>query len=228
MSASKDLLFVEEVSPHTLPPGTPAQRGFVAGNIRSQVHTVPCYGKSSFRHYSDRPVLCSGSVIGTRTGMLHFLSIMVTEFYANNAKENMKCKSPHTTDQWIMNWLYYNGHFGHVERTSTLPWGLGPVLTVGKACMTEKRKTGATDLVPRSHASSTSAATIGDADANVDVDTDSSITSGADRGGGGGGGGLILNQYTRKVAPVVHQFDRCFPWISDFFETRQDIYNNKK
>jgi hypothetical protein len=191
-SSPVDLLFVEEVSPYTLPEGTDAQRGFVAGNIRSQVHTVPCYGKPSFQLYRDRPVLCSGSVIGTRTGMLHFLTVIVTEFYKNNRKVNTKCKSPHTTDQWIMNWLYYNGHFGHVERTITLPWGLGPVLTVGKACMTEKRKTGATDLVPRDEES-----------------------------------GLLLNQYSQKVAPIVHQFDRCFPWMREFFEERKDIYNDK-
>lgn len=202
---------MEEVSPYTLPPNTPAQRGFVAGNIRSQVHTVPCYGKPSFQLYKDRPVLCSGSVLGTRAGMLHFLSVMVKEFYANNAKTNTKCKSPHTTDQWIMNWLYYNGYFGQENsvHTGTLPWGMGPVLTVGKACMTAKRKTGATDLIPRG------------------VRADIGGGSGRARGGEGDREGFILNQYTHQVAPVIHQFDRCFPWMKSFFEARQDIYNNK-
>ncbi len=90
-----------------------------------------------------------------------------------------------------MNWLYYNGHFGGIERTVTLPWGLGPVLTVGKACMTEKRKTGATDLVSRNEE------------------------------------GFLLNQYTQTVAPVVHQFDRCFPWIRSFFENHANIYSSE-
>lgn len=193
-----DLFFVEEISPYTLPANTPAQRGFVAGNIRSQVHTVPCYGKETFKIYKDRPVLCSGSVIGTRKGMLRFLSVIVTEFYENNRKENIKCKSPHTTDQWIMNWLYYNGRFGAVDRTASLPWGLGPVLTVGKACMTEDRKTGATDLVPRSQKKS---------------DDKDHLP------------GFILNQYTQKIAPMVHQFDRCFPWIKQFFDDHSNIYS---
>ena len=160
--------------------------------------------------------------------MLHFLTVMVTEFYANNAKVNTKCKSPHTTDQWIMNWLYYNGHFGREDRTRTLPWGDGPVLTVGKACMTEKRKTGATDLVPRftveSTATITTMAVVTIVDADAMTDTDIRTTAEA----AGGGKGLILNQYTQEVAPVVHQFDRCFPWMNAFFHARQDIFNNKK
>ena len=188
-----DLLFVEEVSPYTLPAGFDSARGFVAGNVRNQVHTVPCYGKTSYRHYKDRPVLCSGSIIGTRLGMLHFLTVLVTEFYENNNKVNDKCKSPHTTDQWIMNWLYYNGKFGRLNYTATLPWGLGPVLTVGKACMTENRKTGATDIVPR-------------------------VKKGRNTG-------LLLNQYTGTVAPVIHQFDRCSPWIMEYFEERKRIFN---
>lgn len=191
-SSPTELFFVEEASPHSLPAGTAAARGFLAGNIRSQVHTVPCYGKPSFRLYRDRPVLCSGSVLGTRGGMLHFLSTMVAEFYANNKKENVKCKSPHTTDQWTMNWMYYNGHFGRVGRTKTLPWGSGPVLTVGKPCMTADRKTGATDLVSREPSE-----------------------------------GLLVSHISRRTAPVVHQFDRCFPWMGQFLRDRRDLVDRQ-
>jgi len=95
-----------------------------------------------------RPVLCSGTVLGTREGMLRFLAVLVTEFHANNRKSNTNCKSPHTTDQWTMNYMYYNGQFG-VNRVKTLPWGVGPVLTAGKACMTAERKQGATDILKR-------------------------------------------------------------------------------
>lgn len=194
-----DLFFIEEASPYSLPAGTDPMRGFVAGNIRSQVHTVPCYGKLSFKLYSERPVLCSGSIIGTRKGMLHFLSTLVTEFYENNRKTNTKCKSPHTTDQWIMNWMYYNGRFGKSDRIAALPWGLGPVLTVGKTCMTAKKKTGAVDLVPR-------------------------VASGGSKEEEAG---FLMNQFTQKVAPVVHQYDRCFPWIAEFFSVHSDVYNKE-
>ena len=79
--------------------------------------------------------------------MLRFLGVLVTEFHKNNKKENLKCRSPSTTDQWTMNWyihprciaeigvilihsfrrLYYNGYFGEPSRTKTIPWG-----TVGR------------------------------------------------------------------------------------------------
>jgi hypothetical protein len=106
------------------------------------------YGKELFLEYRERPVLCSGTVLGTREGILRFLAVFVTEFHANNRKANTKCKSPHTTDQWIMNHMYYNGQFG-VNRVTTIPWGVGPVLTAGKACMTAARKQGATDILER-------------------------------------------------------------------------------
>ena len=101
----------------------------------------------------------------------------------------MKCRSPHTTDQWTMNYLYYNGYFGDNAKTITLPWGMGPVLTVGKACMTKDRKTGATDLVPRNHE------------------------------------GFLLNLYdNNKIAPIIHQFDRCEKWIGKLFALHSDIF----
>ena len=33
-----------------------------------------------------------------------------------------------------MHWNIYKGRFGFVNRTRTLPWGAGPVLTLGKPC----------------------------------------------------------------------------------------------
>merc|ERR1712032_1666799 len=82
----------------------------------------------------DRPILCSGTVVGTSRGMHRFLSVLVDEFRSNN-KRGPQCRSPTTTDQWTMNYLYYKGRFGFVHRTRTLPWGTGPVLTVGKPCV---------------------------------------------------------------------------------------------
>jgi hypothetical protein len=80
--------------------------------------------------------------------MLHFLSVLISEFHENNLKKNTQCKSPSTTDQWTMNWLYYNGKFGLASgEIKTLPWGVGPILTAGKACITKDKKTGASDLI---------------------------------------------------------------------------------
>jgi len=147
-SSDADLFFVEEIAPHTSPDPNPV-RSFVSANFRNKAHTVPCYGDESYERYGKRPVLCSGTVLGNREGMVRFLSVLVTEFHANNRKENVKCRSPITTDQWTMNWLYYNGYFGKIHRTKTIPWGVGPVQTVGKACVGADKKTGASDIVTR-------------------------------------------------------------------------------
>ena len=148
VTAHVNLLFIEEIAPHTSPVNDP-KRSFVAGNPRNEVHTVPCYGAKVLEKYADRPVLNSGTVIGTREGMLRFLTVLVDEFLQNTLKGKKQCLSPITTDQWIMNLLYYTGRFGLVERTVTLPWGMGPVQTLGKACVSADRKIGASDLVQR-------------------------------------------------------------------------------
>jgi hypothetical protein len=49
-----------------------------------------------------------------------------------------------------MNWLYYNGRFGLTSNEiKTIPWGVGPILTAGKACITKEKKTGASDILER-------------------------------------------------------------------------------
>jgi hypothetical protein len=63
-----------------------------------------------------------------------YLCIYVTvlEFLRHEMGSKGLCRSPSMTDQWTMNWLYYNGCFGDLNKTTTLPWGVGPMLTVGK------------------------------------------------------------------------------------------------
>ena len=183
-----NLYFSEELSPNTSVDSNPI-RSFVAGNTRNYQHIVPCYGAENYKPYSNRAVLCSGTIIGNRIGVNRFLDVLVHEFYKNNEKSNTKCRSPCTTDQWTMNYLYYNGYFGDNGHTATIPWGMGNVLTVGKACMTSERKTGAKDLIPRNHE------------------------------------GFLLNLYdNNKIAPVIHQFDRCGQWILDFFNSHPAIF----
>ena len=77
---------------------------------------------------------------------MRFLSVMVDEFERSNKSKNMKCKSPYSTDQGILNYLYYTGRFGRPNSTKTIPWGTGPVNTMGKACVKDGEHS-ASDLV---------------------------------------------------------------------------------
>jgi hypothetical protein len=145
-SSPIDLMFIEELGKHTCIDPNP-NRYFVAGNFRNRAKVEPCYGKDAITKYADRPVLCSGTIIANRAGANRFLSVLISEFIQNMNSENNNCRTT-TTDQWTMNYLYYHGRFGSVNTTVTIPWGLGPVLTVGKSCITLDKKTGAEDLVP--------------------------------------------------------------------------------
>ena len=190
-TTSNDLLFVEEIG-----------QSHRATNI-GQSHTEPCYGKEIVQanKLRDRPMLCSCTVLGTRAGMHRFLSVLVNEFYTNNSKMNKKCHSPGTTDQWTMNHLYYNGRFGYIHTTKTLPWGTGPVLTIGTPCVnsalvssTKKKKTSQKDMIQFHPVS-----------------------------------GLILNPHEKedsdtRIAPTLHQYDRCHDWIVPWFQEQKSLF----
>ena len=195
--SKEDLLFIEEVAKHTSPKPEPS-RWFEINNVRFRSRVGPCYGRN-FTAFLERPVLCSGTIIGTKNGIHRFLSILVHEFYANNQKKNQRCKAPHMTDQWNMNYLYYTGKFGYYDRTTSLPWGTGPVLTIGKPCVNNQ--------LPNPNHSQ-----------NDMVEFDN-VT------------GFILNNWEKdgskaRIAPVVHQFDRCHRWILPFFCRHSDMYKN--
>ena len=197
-AAPHDLLFVEEISSHaSLQPA--AHRWYdIGANGRYKGHTEPCYGRDHWRAFADRPVLCSGTVVGTRAGMTRFLSVLVDEFYAASRSANVKCKSPHATDQWDMNYLYYSGRFGRYDRTRTLPWGTGPVYTIGHACVNTKADP------PHSQRD------------QIEFDAE----------------GRILNNHERegspaRVAPAVHQYDRCHRWIVHWFRDHPEMFATK-
>jgi len=196
--AKQDLLFIEEIAKHTSPLDDP-KRWFKLGNARFMSRVGPCYGRSTFKAYAERPVLCSGTVIGTRRGMHRFLSVLVGEFYSNNQKKNKNCKSPGMTDQWNMNYLYYNGKFGEYGRTKTIPWGTGPVMTIGHPCINKN--------IPNPNHSQKDMIVF-------DKET-----------------GLIRNNWETddnskaRIAPVVHQFDRCHKWIHPWFSRHGDLFN---
>jgi len=205
-NAKQDLLFVEEVAQYTntLPDKLRAINIGASGRYKS--HSVPCYGSDLVKaeDIADRPILCSGTVIGSRNGIHRFLTVLVDEFHNNNAKGRPQCRSPHTTDQWTMNYLYYNGDFGFPRQTKSLPWGTGPVLTVGKPCASEvfnevtkkrERLTSLKDMIV------------------FDAAND-----------------LITNPHEKKgsptyIAPTLHQWDRCHKWIKPWFRKHKMLYS---
>jgi hypothetical protein len=197
-SSPYDLLFIEEISKHTCPKAEDPKRYYVLGNSYYQSSKERCYGEYH-KPFQDRPVLCSGTIVGTRKGVDRFLAVFVQEFYDNNVKTNLKCRSPHNTDQMTLQYLYYNGRFGEFDRTKTAPWGTGPVNTIGHACydnnqVLQKDRHSAMDLT------------------KFDNTT-----------------GLILNTHEgpnslARISPLVHQFDRCHKWIHPFFSKHPELF----
>lgn len=203
-TAQYELQFIEEIASYTnTMPETPHRAVNIGQSERYKIHVHPCYGQANVKAYEliNRPMLCSGTVIGTSNGIHRFLSVLVHEFHTNNNKGLSECKSPSTTDQWTMNYLYYRGQFGYIDKTKTWPWGTGPVLTVGKPCV------------------------------------DSSISS--HHGGAGQidmmqfdpNSNLILNPHEversgskTRVAPTLHQWDRCTKWIKPWFRKHKELY----
>ena len=195
--ATHDLVFVEEVSSFTNTlPQTPHRAVNIGQSSRYRFHVEPCYGKDNVKAHEliHRPMLCSGTVIGTSNGIHRFLSVLVEEFKKNNAKGPL-CRSPVTTDQWTMNYLYYKGRFGFVKQTKTLPFGTGPVLTVGKICVNSALKDGlsqidmiefdANDLIVNPHEPESSMA---------------------------------------RIAPALHQWDRCRGWMRPWLQKHKDLF----
>ena len=99
-----------------------------------------------------------------------------------------------------MNHMYYRGQFGSINTTRTLPWGTGPVLTIGTPCVDSsidiRSRTGRKDLMSFDPIS-----------------------------------GLILNPHEMddsptRIAPVLHQYDRCREWINHWFEEHGSLFSS--
>lgn len=179
-------------------PQQPHRAKNLGSSLRYTTHVNPCYGKENVNHMRllDRPMLCSGTVIGNRNGIHRFLSKLVDEFRKNNER-GPKCRSPATTDQWTMNYLYYRGEFGFIQQTKTLPWGTGPVLTVGTPCVNSEIKKARTSQIDMME---------------FDEKTD-----------------LIINPHEKnssvvRVAPTLHQWDRCDKWINPWFGKHEQLF----
>mmetsp|Transcript_87172 Transcript_87172/g.174408 ORF Transcript_87172/g.174408 Transcript_87172/m.174408 type:complete len:337 (+) Transcript_87172:727-1737(+) len=185
-----DLLLFEEAYPPPL--GLDNSDWFAWTSIRN------CYGakleNEMMAEYRRKPMLCSGSTMGTRKGLSRYLSAITRRFY-----EMMwlgpGCKPPMVVDQVIHNWLFYTSHgyptanvkgssfeFSFGGKTGdmavAMPFGTGPVQTVGHLCWAGE----VADL------------TLGQvSEVNLSIHLPN---------------GFFLNNDGR-AAPVVHQHDRC-------------------
>jgi len=171
------------------------------------------------------PMLCSGTTVGTRAGMIRYLEVLVDEFRAN-LRKGEHCRPPVLTDQALHNWLLYTGKFG--PRTAAVPWATGAVNTIGalasmvfamKACQSGPCK--AAD-VPEEVAS-----LLRDGIGFTSRDSPGWPTRWLDeRYHLTDDRGLLLQvgESGKPVAPVVHQYDRFgvkggfFPWLGKFVQ----------
>jgi hypothetical protein len=78
-------------------------------------------------HIQDKPMLCSGSTMGTREGILNYTQVMVREFDAWTQEK--KCRSLNVyDDQSIHNYLYYTNQ---LPGAVAIPHRSGPIHVVG-------------------------------------------------------------------------------------------------
>eukprot|EP00928_Gymnodinium_smaydae_P012134 TRINITY_DN14414_c0_g2_i6.p1 TRINITY_DN14414_c0_g2~~TRINITY_DN14414_c0_g2_i6.p1 ORF type:complete len:484 (-),score=55.77 TRINITY_DN14414_c0_g2_i6:143-1594(-) len=90
-----------------------------------------CYGEDSLQPRDSKPMLCSGTLVGSREGLLEVLTLLEDEFMRNVA-EGPRCYPPKCVDQAVLNYMYYEGLLG--ARTTTFKYGTGNVATVGTPC----------------------------------------------------------------------------------------------
>mmetsp|Transcript_7581 Transcript_7581/g.11578 ORF Transcript_7581/g.11578 Transcript_7581/m.11578 type:complete len:541 (-) Transcript_7581:147-1769(-) len=84
-------------------------------------------GKCKKERLDGHPMLCSGSTMGTRKGILDYIDVMMEEF--DNWKEEKDCRSDMVgDDQSIHNYLYYKQRFKNV---ASIPHRTGPIHIVG-------------------------------------------------------------------------------------------------
>mmetsp|Transcript_14540 Transcript_14540/g.29543 ORF Transcript_14540/g.29543 Transcript_14540/m.29543 type:complete len:457 (-) Transcript_14540:72-1442(-) len=84
---------------------------------------------SSCKKYKvgETQVLCSGSVMGSREGILGYIETMVEEFDLWKTQQNCRIDMP-GDDQSIHNYLYYTNRF---KNATTIPHRTGPIHVVG-------------------------------------------------------------------------------------------------
>lgn len=75
-----------------------------------------------------KPMLCSGSTIGTRDAMLHYLTIMEQEMHEWMQHPNCCCNLMNGDDQAVHNYLFYTGKLPFAK---AIPNRMGVINTVG-------------------------------------------------------------------------------------------------
>jgi hypothetical protein len=99
-----DLLLVEEWA------GEP--HGYTNTHWFSWQSLHKCYGSDQgeeiLKPYKHKPVVCSGTVIGTRSGLQRYARVITEEFYAL-VERGETCVTPNVVDQAIHIQLWYHG-----------------------------------------------------------------------------------------------------------------------
>eukprot|EP00928_Gymnodinium_smaydae_P079714 TRINITY_DN63573_c0_g1_i1.p1 TRINITY_DN63573_c0_g1~~TRINITY_DN63573_c0_g1_i1.p1 ORF type:complete len:605 (+),score=144.02 TRINITY_DN63573_c0_g1_i1:43-1857(+) len=90
-----------------------------------------CYGRDTLQPRDKKPMLCSGTLVGAREGILEVLDLLVNEFLSD-VEKGPQCQPPRCVDQPVLNYMYYEGKLG--PRTTVFKYGEGNVATVGTPC----------------------------------------------------------------------------------------------
>jgi hypothetical protein len=125
-----------------------------------------CWGTEEWKKIKDNPVLCSGTTIGTKKGVMRYLNVMLAEMEKlRNTKPGISviggaeqhsyrrltcCRAPagcraYGIDQGYHNYLFYNNRFGSPEQIKVWKQGEGPINTVGYVCQREGPQHSLTD-----------------------------------------------------------------------------------
>jgi len=144
----------------------------------------------------DHPMLCSGTTIGTRQGMLQYLQVVYNEMQVWMEDPNCHFKI-NGDDQSIHNYLFYTGRLPFAR---AIPNRMGTVNTVGAQAI----------AVKKDHEEYTKSKRIGEAEAKVYPYQGTNLTQGkwlADKYGLTDQQGYFANE-DGKRSFVVHQYDR--------------------
>ncbi len=107
------------------------EENFIVKNIGKCVFNSlwvgKCFGKDALRNLRDKPVLCSGSTLGSYAAINHYVRTMLSSM------DTVKCwLKGIESDQGYQNYLFYNGHFNlNGANATAYRQGEGIVNTIG-------------------------------------------------------------------------------------------------
>jgi len=151
--------------------------------IKSPVERCYDLAAIGWERWKHRPMVCSGTSVGTLQGMADYLRVITREFRRNVAA-GWACLQPPYTDQAVHDMLFYTGQLG--PKASMFEWGQGPIFTLGEPC---------------EHG-----------DPNIHSRLDVVHPDEANN----------VNRPDGTLAPMLHQWDRCWDWIMPILHERFD------